>query len=168
MLDGIRFAILTISDRSSRGERPDTSGPLLSSMVKDNMGKVVKAAILPDERAAIRAELEALSDSGTVDVILTTGGTGFAPRDVTPEATRDAVEREAPGLVEAMRAESLKKTGTAMLSRAVSGIRKTTLIVNLPGSPKAARENFEVVIPALAHAVELLGGRVGDCGSHSV
>ena len=149
MLDGIRFAILTISDRSSRGERADASGPLLVSIVGENQGKVVKAAILPDERAAIRAELEALSDAGTVDVILTSGGTGFAPRDVTPEATRDVLDREAPGLAEAMRAESLKRTGTAMLSRAVAGIRRATLIVNLPGSPKAARENLEVVMPAL-------------------
>ena len=164
MLDGIRFAILTISDRSSRGERDDASGPLLASIVRDNRGKVVKAAILPDERGVIRAELKALSDSGAVDIILTTGGTGFAARDVTPEATRDAVEREAPGLAEAMRAESLKRTPTAMLSRAVSGIRKAALIVNLPGSPKAARENFEVVLPALAHAVELLRGGVHDCG----
>lgn len=164
MLDGIRFAILTISDRSSRGERDDASGPLLAAIVRDNRGKVVKAAVLPDERAVIRSEMEDLSDAETVDVILTTGGTGFAPRDVTPEATRDVIEREAPGLAEAMRAESLKKTRTAVLSRAVSGIRRATLIVNLPGSPKAARENLEVVLPALSHAVELLRGGVHDCG----
>lgn len=164
MLEGIRFAVLTISDRSSRGERADASGPLLEAIVRQSGGEVVRSAVLPDDRPAIRAELEAVADSGAADVVLTTGGTGFAPRDVTPEATRDVLDKEAPGLAEAMRAESLKKTGTAMLSRAVAGIRKATLIVNLPGSPKAARENFEVVLPALAHAVELMKGRVGDCG----
>jgi molybdopterin adenylyltransferase len=163
MLEGIRFAVLTISDRCSRGERDDASGPALAALVREKGGEAVHIAILPDERPAIKAELEAVADSGDVDVILTTGGTGFAPRDVTPEATRDILEREAPGLAEAMRAESLKKTGTAMLSRAVAGIRKAALIVNLPGSPKAARENFEVIVPALAHAVELLRGGVHDC-----
>jgi len=133
-------------------------------LVKDGGGEAVHIAILPDDRSAIKTELETVADSGDVDVILTTGGTGFATRDVTPEATRDVLEREAPGLAEAMRAASLEKTVTAMLSRAVAGIRKTTLIVNLPGSPKAARENFEVILPTLAHAVELLRGRVGDCG----
>ncbi len=164
MLEGIRFAVLTISDRSARGERADASGPLLASIVRENGGEVVRAAVLPDDRPAIRAELEAVADAGAVDVVLTTGGTGFAPRDVTPEATRDVLDKEAPGLAEAMRAESMKKTGTAMLSRAVAGIRKATLIINLPGSPRAARENFEVVLPALVHAVELMKGRVGDCG----
>jgi molybdopterin adenylyltransferase len=164
MLEGIRFAVLTISDRSSRGERADASGPLLGSIVRENGGEVVRTAVLPDDRPAIRAEVKAIADAGAADVVLTTGGTGFAPRDVTPEATRDVLDKEAPGLAEAMRAESLKKTGTAMLSRAVAGIRKATLIINLPGSPKAARENFEVVLPTLAHAVELMRGRVGDCG----
>lgn len=163
MLEGIRFAVLTISDRSSRGERADVSGPLLASIIRENGGEAAHIAILPDDRTAIRAELEGVADSGSVDIILTTGGTGFAPRDVTPEATRDVLDKEAPGLAEAMRAESLKKTGTAMLSRAVAGIRKATLIVNLPGSPKAARENLEVVLPALAHAVELMRGGVSDC-----
>ena len=164
MLRSLRFAVLTISDRSSTGQRVDVSGPLLASIVRENGGEAVHIAILPDDRPAIRAELEAVADSGDVDIILTTGGTGFAPRDVTPEATRDVLEKEAPGLAEAMRAESLEKTPTAMLSRAVAGIRKTTLIVNLPGSPKAARENLEVILPALSHAVELLKGQVGDCG----
>ncbi len=164
MLEGIRFAVLTISDRSSRGERADASGPLLASIVKENGGEAAHISILPDDRTAIRAELEAVADSGSVDIILTTGGTGFGPRDVTPEATRDVLEKEAPGLAEAMRAESQKKIATAMLSRAVAGIRKATLIINLPGSPKAARENLEAVLPALAHAVELMRDRVGDCG----
>jgi molybdopterin adenylyltransferase len=164
MLKGIRFAVLTISDRSARGERADASGPLLEAIVRQSGGEVLRAAIFPDDRPVIRAELEAIADAGVADVVLTTGGTGFAPRDVTPEATRDVLDKEAPGLAEVMRAESLKKTGTAMLSRAVAGIRKSTLIINLPGSPKAARENLEVVLPALAHAVELMKGRVGDCG----
>jgi molybdenum cofactor synthesis domain-containing protein len=164
MLRSIRFAVLTVSDRSAKGERVDVSGPLLASIVRENGGEAVHIAILPDDRPAIRAELEAVADSGDVDIILTTGGTGFAPRDVTPEATREVLEKEAPGLAEAMRAESLKKTPTAMLSRAVAGTRKATLIVNLPGSPKAARENLEVILPALSHAVELLKGQVGDCG----
>ncbi len=164
MLKGIRVAVLTISDRSSKGERDDASGPLLASIARENGGVVAHLSVLPDERELIRTELEAVADSGSVDIILTTGGTGFAPRDVTPEATRDVLDREAPGLAEAMRAESQKRTRTAMLSRAVAGIRRSTLIINLPGSPKAARENLEVVLPALAHAVELMKSRVGDCG----
>jgi len=163
MLEGIRIAVLTISDRSFRRERPDESGPLLRDLVVEKGGEVVLLGILPDDRAVIRCELERVADGGLADVVLTTGGTGFAPRDVTPEATKDVLDRQAPGLAEAMRAESQKKTVTAMLSRAVAGIRKATLIVNLPGSPRAARENFEVVLPALAHAVELLKGHVGDC-----
>ena len=164
MLEGIRIAILTISDRSSRGERSDESGPLLKGLVLEMGGEVVLYGVLPDDRTVIRRELERVADGGLADIVLTTGGTGFASRDITPEATRDVLDREAPGLAEAMRAESQKKTATAMLSRAVAGIRKATLIVNLPGSPRAARENIEVVLPALAHAVELLKGRVGDCG----
>jgi molybdenum cofactor synthesis domain-containing protein len=117
---------------------------------------VSKASILPDEGAAIRAILSEWADSGELDVILTTGGTGFSPRDVTPEATRAVIEREAPGLAEAMRAFSLRITPHAMLSRIVTGIRKKTLIINLPGSPKGAVENLEVVIPVLPHAVQLL------------
>ena len=164
MLEGIRIAVLTISERSSRGERPDESGPLLRGVVLEKGGEVVLFGVLPDDRTVIRRELERVADGGLADVVLTTGGTGFAPRDVTPEATKDVMDREAPGLAEAMRAESQKKTATAMLSRAAAGIRKATLIVNLPGSPRAARENFEVILPALAHAVELLKGRVADCG----
>jgi len=164
MLKGIRFAVLTISDRSSRGERADESGPLLGKIVFEAGGEVVLSEVLPDERAQISAELKRITDGGLADIVLTTGGTGFAPRDVTPEATKDVLDREAPGLAEAMRAESQKKTVTAVLSRAASGIRKATLIINLPGSPRAARENLAVVLPALAHAVELLKGRVGECG----
>ena len=152
----IRFGILTLSDRSATGERADASGPALADLIRAQGWSVTKQAILPDDESAIRATLTEWADSGTVDVILTSGGTGFAPRDVTPEATRAIIEREAPGLVETMRAESLKKTPHAMLSRAVAGIRKRTLIVNLPGSPKGAVENLQTILPVLPHAVQLL------------
>jgi len=152
----IRFGILTLSDRSSRGERPDTSGLALARLVQSEGWSVTKQAILPDEGSAIRAVLIEWVDSGEMDVILTTGGTGFSPRDVTPEATRAVIEREAPGLAEAMRAASLKITPHAMLSRIVTGIRKKTLIINLPGSPKGAVENLQVVLPVLEHAIKLL------------
>jgi molybdopterin adenylyltransferase len=152
----IRFGVLTVSDRSSRGEREDLSGPELVSMVEASGWKVTAQAVAPDERADIQAVLADWADGGGVDVILSTGGTGFAPRDVTPEATLALIEKQAPGLAEAMRQESLKVTPHAMLSRAVAGIRGKTLIVNLPGSPKAARENFSVIIPVLPHVVELL------------
>ena len=152
----IRFGILTLSDRSSRGERPDSSGPALVNLIQAEGWLVVKQALLPDEESAIRAILASWADSGEIDLILTTGGTGFSPRDVTPEATRAIIEREAPGLAEAMRAASLKVTPHAMLSRIVTGIRKRTLIINLPGSPKGATENLQVVIPVLPHAVQLL------------
>lgn len=152
----MRFGILTISDRSWRGERPDLSGPALAEAVRAQGWQVLETAILPDEREVIAAKLVEWSDAAHFDVILTTGGTGFAPRDVTPEATRQVVERLTPGLDEAMRAASRSVHPHAMLSRAVSGIRKRTLIVNLPGSPKGAVENLLVIAPALPHAVELL------------
>ncbi|MCS6994725.1 MAG: MogA/MoaB family molybdenum cofactor biosynthesis protein [Anaerolineales bacterium] len=152
----MRFGILTISDRSWRGERPDLSGPALAEAVRTQGWQVLETAILPDEREVIAQKLAEWADSAHFDVILTTGGTGFAPRDVTPEATRQVVERLTPGLDEAMRAASLNIHSHAMLSRAVSGIRKRTLIVNLPGSPKGAVENLLVIAPALPHAVELL------------
>jgi molybdopterin adenylyltransferase len=158
----LRFAILTVSDRSSRGERPDASGPALVEAVQALGWRVAKRDILPDDEMMLRETLCMWADSGEVDVILTTGGTGFAPRDVTPEATRAVVERLTPGLDEAMRAASLQVTPHAMLSRAVSGIRKRTLILNLPGSPKGAVENLRVVLPALEHAVRLL--REEDAG----
>jgi len=152
----IRFGILTLSDRSSRGERADASGPALAALVESEGWSVVKHEVLPDNESAIRARLASWADSGDMDVILTTGGTGFAPRDVTPEATRAVIEREAPGLAEAMRAASLRITPHAMLSRIVTGIRKKTLIINLPGSPKGAIENLQVVLPVLEHAIRLL------------
>ncbi|MBE0669554.1 MAG: MogA/MoaB family molybdenum cofactor biosynthesis protein [Anaerolineales bacterium] len=152
----MRFGILTLSDRSSRGEREDASGPALALLIRAQNWSVVKEHILPDEESAIRTILAEWADSGNFDIILTTGGTGFAPRDVTPEATRAVIQRDAPGLAEVMRAESLKKTPHAMLSRAIAGIRGRTLIINLPGSPKGAVENLQTVIPVLPHAVQLL------------
>jgi molybdopterin adenylyltransferase len=152
----LRFAILTISDRSSRGERPDASGPALADLVRQQGWSVMRRAVLPDDVAILRESLAAWVDRGDVDIILTTGGTGFAPRDVTPEATRAVIEREAPGLTEAMRAASAAASPHAMLSRAVAGIRGKVLIVNLPGSPKAAVENLQVVLPAFEHAIKLL------------
>ena len=162
----IRFGILTLSDRSARGEREDTSGPALVRLIQAEEWSVTKQALLPDNESAIRAILCEWADSGELDVILTTGGTGFAPRDVTPEATRAVIDRESPGLAEAMRAASLKITPHAMLSRIVTGIRKKTLIINLPGSPKGAVENLQVVIPILPHAVQLLQDDSASESSH--
>jgi molybdenum cofactor synthesis domain-containing protein len=162
----IRFGILTLSDRSARGERIDSSGPALADLIRAQNWSVAEQAILPDEESAIRSVLTEWSDSGRFDVILTTGGTGFAPRDVTPEATRAVIERDAPGLAEAMRADSLKKKPHAMLSRAVAGIRRKTLIVNLPGSPKGAIENLQTILPVLPHAVQLLRDDPASEASH--
>lgn len=152
----VRVGILTVSDRSSRGERPDASGPALQQQVSELGWQVVKTDIVPDDRAILKEILTRWSDDGRLDVILTTGGTGFTPRDVTPEATLAVVDRLAPGLAEAMRAASLQITPHAMLSRAVAGIRGQTLVVNLPGSPKAARENLAVIQSVIPHAVQLL------------
>ena len=152
----LRFAVLTVSDRSARGEREDQSGPALIALIKGQGWSVLHQSILPDDVSTLRETLSAWSDRADVDIILTTGGTGFAPRDITPEATRDVIEREAPGLTEAMRVASATKSPHAMLSRAIAGIRGRVLIINLPGSPKAAVENLQVVLPALEHAVSLL------------
>jgi molybdopterin adenylyltransferase len=155
----IHIAILTISDRAAAGTYEDRSGPALQALVERTLAATVVAkTIVPDDRARIAAQLRAWADEGDsiTDIILTTGGTGFTPRDVTPEATHDVIEKEAPGLAEAMRAASLAITPHAILSRAVAGIRGQTLIINLPGSPKGATENLRTVLPALPHAVELL------------
>ena len=152
----LRFGILTISDRSSRGERPDLSGPALVELVKVQGWQVTRTAILPDDLDNLRETLSSWADSGGMDVLITTGGTGFAPRDVTPEATRLVIDREAPGLVEAMRMESMKKTSHSMLSRSVAGIRGRVIIINLPGNPIGAVDSLQVVLPVLVHAVELL------------
>lgn len=152
----LRFGILTVSDRSSRGERPDASGPALQNQVAAQGWDISRVDIVPDDFHILQDTLTRWADCGDLHVILTTGGTGFSPRDITPEATRTVIERPAPGLAEAMRAASLKVTPHAMLSRAAAGIRGRTLIINLPGSPKAAVENLDVVIPVLSHAVQLL------------
>jgi len=155
----MRIGILTVSDRCSRGEEQDLSGPFIAGWATEHLGAcVVRQEIVPDERPDIARTLAAWCDAGDIDLILTTGGTGFAPRDVTPEATRDVIEREAPGLAEAMRSAGLAVTPRAMLSRAIAGIRQHTLIVNMPGSPKAVREYLEVLAPALPHGIEILKG----------
>lgn len=162
----IRFGILTLSDRSSRGERDDSSGPALARLIQAEGWSIAKESILPDDESAIRQTLIEWADGGELDVVLTTGGTGFSPRDVTPEATRSVIDREAQGLAEAMRAESLKITPHAMLSRIVTGIRGKTMIINLPGSPKGAVENLQVVLPVLPHAVQLLKEDPGSEAAH--
>ena len=149
----IRVAVLTISDRSARG---DLSGPALSALIQGQGWQLTQYGVIPDDFEIIRDTLIEYCDRDLADILLTTGGTGFAPRDVTPEATLAAMEKNAPGLAEAMRLESLKVTPHAMLSRAAAGIRGRTLVINLPGSPKAAVENLAVIIPVLPHAVELL------------
>lgn len=154
----LRIAILTVSDRSFAGVREDLSGPALLALVEAHGWQVAASEIVPDEMDEIAHRLIAWADGGQVDVVLTTGGTGFAPRDVTPEATLAVLERRAPGIVEAVRAASLQITPHAMLSRAEAGIRRQTLIINLPGSPKAVRENFQILQPVLSHAVALLRG----------
>lgn len=162
----LQFAILTVSDRSFRGERDDAAGPALRRLVEAQGWRVTITALVPDDESAIREKLISWADDTGLDVILTTGGTGFAPRDVTPEATRAVIEREASGLAEAMRAASLQVTPHAMLSRIVTGIRKRTLILNLPGSPKGAVENLQVVIPVLPHAIQLLRDDPASEASH--
>ncbi len=161
----IRAAIITLSDKGAAGKRVDESGRLIREMMRGADITVSHSEILPDEKYLIVDALMRLAASGTIDLILTTGGTGVSPRDVTPEATREVIDREIPGMAEAMRAESLKKTPHAMISRAVVGIRNQTLIVNLPGSPRAARENLLVILPALQHAIEKIRGDRSECGS---
>jgi molybdenum cofactor synthesis domain-containing protein len=163
----IQFGILTVSDRSSRGERPDASGPALAGVILDQGWRVARQGVLPDDLQTLKQALAGWCDSGEMDVLLTTGGTGFSPRDVTPEATLAVIERNAPGLAEAMRAAGLIATPHAMLSRAVAGIRGGTLIVNLPGSPKGAVESLQVVLPVLEHAVELLRSDPGAEAGHT-
>ena len=162
----LRIGILTVSDRAASGERPDSSGPALVQRIQAEGWQVVRTAVLPDEMGLISAALADWADAQDCDVVLTTGGTGFSPRDVTPEATQAVITRLAPGLAEAMRQASLRLTPHAMLSRATAGIRGSTLIVNLPGSPRAAVENLEVVLPVLAHAVQLLSQDPGAEAGH--
>ncbi len=163
ILPPYRFAVLTASDKGSRGEREDTSGALIKKILLP-LGDTVCHRIVPDEEERIAEELRRFSDIDKVDLILTTGGTGFSPRDVTPEATRKVIEREVPGIPEALRMESMKKTPRAMLSRGIAGIRGKTLIINLPGSPKAVEEHLMVLFPVLEHALGILTGKEGECG----
>ncbi len=158
----ITVGILTISDRCSRGEREDKSGETIRKVMSQFGSRVVDYAIVPDEKEGITRKLTEWADKGGVDVVITTGGTGLAPRDVTPEATLEVVDRTVPGLSEAMRAKGLKKTPHAMLSREVCGIRNETLIMNLPGSPKAVKECLLVVLPALPHALEVIAGEAEE------
>ncbi len=160
----MKVGILTVSDRGSKGERDDESGKLIEKMISGIDGEVQRYEIVPDRKEKIKAKLKAWADTDKLDLILTTGGTGFSPRDTTPEATLEVIERETPGIAEAIRAEGMKKTPRAILSRGVAGIRKQTLIINLPGSVKGVRESLEAIMPALPHGIEVLKGRTGECG----
>ena len=158
-----RVVVLTISDKGSKGEREDSSGPLIREMVKGLPAEVIHYEIIPDDKEIIIKALKKSADQLKADLILTTGGTGLSPRDVTPDATLKVIEKEVPGFSEAMRAESLKKTPHAMISRAVSGLRGSSLSVNLPGSPKSVKENLSVILPALPHALSKLKGDPSEC-----
>ncbi len=160
-----RVGILTISDKGHAGEREDTAGPELGRLLDPRTFEIAAVGLVPDEHEAIVAKLVQWSDADRLDLILTTGGTGLTPRDITPEATLAAAERLVPGIPEAMRAAGLAKTPHAMLSRAVAVTRGCTLIINLPGSPKGARESLEAILPALPHALEKLGGSTAECGA---
>lgn len=160
----MKAAILTLSDKGSRGERVDESGPALAAWLADKGVHAVRARIIPDDFDLIVSTLMEWSDTDVAELILTTGGTGLSPRDVTPEATMRVVDRLIPGIGELMRLKSLEKTPMASLSRAVAGVRRHTLIINLPGSPKGAVENLEAVWPVVGHAVEKIRGDEGDCG----
>ena len=166
MQEGLKkmyISVLTASDRCSGGFCEDKSGPLIFELLKDT-AQAAEYIVVPDDRETIAKELARICDEGKTDILFTTGGTGFAPRDVTPEATKDVIEKEVPGIPEAIRAKSLEITPKAMLSRATAGIRKKTLIINLPGSPKAVRESLDIVLPVLPHAVETLSGNTQSCG----
>lgn len=154
-----RLAILTISDAGAKGERDDASGDAISQIMSFEGFKAVSREIVPDEKEQISAKIVEWCDGGDVDIVLTTGGTGLSPRDVTPEATRMVIEYEVPGIAEAMRVQTLGKTPMSMLSRSVAGLRSGCLVVNLPGSPAGVREMLEVVIPAIPHAIEIVKGR---------
>ncbi len=157
-MEPIRVSVVTVSDKGYAGEREDASGPLLADLLRKMGAEVVSQTIVPDERAEIERVLAALADEVQVDLVVTTGGTGPAPRDVTPEATQAVIEREVPGLAEVLRFEGYRKTPLAVISRGVAGIRGRTLFVNLPGSPRAVREGMETLAPILPHAIKMLRG----------
>ncbi len=158
----IRSVIITVSDKGSKGEREDKSGQVIKEMITEINGDIVDYKIIPDERAIIKEEMKIIADSDKADLVLTTGGTGFAERDITPEATAEIIEKEVPGIPEKMRMDTVKITPMAALSRAKAGIRGKTLIVNLPGSPKAVRECLESIIDILPHGVDILRGNVTE------
>lgn len=164
----IKTAILTISDKGSRGERVDGTGPALRSELEGKGFVISFYKMIPDEKEEIERELISLCDEFEVDLILTNGGTGFSERDVTPEATQNVIEKYVPGIGEAMRMKSLAITPKAMLSRAIAGIRRKTLIVNLPGSPKGAVENLQFILPALPHGIAILTGEASECATSNV
>ncbi|MEW6214497.1 MAG: MogA/MoaB family molybdenum cofactor biosynthesis protein [Nitrospirota bacterium] len=157
----ITVAVLTLSDKGSRGEREDLSGPMIEDMLKGIGAEVKYYEILPDEKELIKERL--IEYAGKADLILTTGGTGLAPRDVTPDATLEVIDKEVPGITEAMRIEGLKKTSRSILSRAVAGVKGESLIINLPGSPKAVKENLEVILDVIPHAIEKIKGDPTEC-----
>lgn len=159
----ITVAVLTMSDKGSRGEREDLSGPLIKDMLKSINAEVRYYEILPDEKDLIKEKL--INCSKEVDLILTTGGTGLSPRDITPEATLEVIDRQVPGIAEAMRSEGLKKTSRAMLSRAVAGVRERSLIINLPGSPKAVKEGLDAILDVIPHAIEKIKGDPSECAA---
>ena len=161
----IRVGVITASDKGSRGEREDLSGPTLAELVKEIDGQVVEYVVLPDDQALLEETMRLWVDELSLDLILTTGGTGFSMRDVTPEATLAVADRMVPGIAEVMRMESLKVTPKAMLSRAIAVLRKRTLIINMPGSPKAVRECFAAIASAIPHGIQILKGEASECAS---
>lgn len=161
----LRVGIITASDKGSRGEREDLSGPTLAKLVEEIGGDVVEYVVLPDDQTLLAEKMRHWVDELTLDLILTTGGTGFSLRDVTPEATLTVADRMVPGIAEVMRMESLKVTPKAMLSRAVAVLRKQTLIINMPGSPKAVRECFAAIAPAIPHGIQILKGEASECAT---
>ena len=161
----IRVGVITVSDKGSRGDREDLSFEEIKKLILQLPGEIAAYTVVPDEEPAIIDALLSYADQEKLDLILTSGGTGLSPRDVTPDATKNVIEKEVPGMAEAMRWEALKKTPTGMLSRAVVGTRGRSLVVNLPGSPKAVRENLSALLPAIPHAIQKLQGDPTDCGS---
>ena len=160
-----KIGIITASDKGSRGEREDASGRLIATMLQE-LGQILSYKVVADDADLISREMIVMADQLGVDLILTTGGTGLGPRDVTPEATLAVVDRQVPGIAEAMRAKSLQLTSRAMLSRAVAGMRNKTLIINLPGSPKGVQECLEVILPALEHGLAIMKGEASECARH--